>query len=291
MSQARAQALVRAQTIEEREYERWLGGIAERKRRVARLRAELEALQRVLARFEAACHAHVGDLLIELRRLRHDIAAYERRLARLREDPTHDPTLDELADEHDPTFDPAWADGATAGGGEGTGWTAADEEFMPRRTAKTEAEIKRLYLALAKRCHPDHGRTGEERRRREDLMQRINAAFRDRNLADLQVLAREAEGADPAFADRPPRERLAWARQEVAWLDAELEELRVELVTLRRSELHRRWRRYEAGHPVLERLEDDLQSRLKTEGARRDELVAAYREAQDRHLRAASAVR
>ena len=115
-------------------------------------------------------------------------------------------------------------------------------------------------------------------------MQRINFAFRDRDKAGLQALAREAEGTDPAFEERPPREKLAWARQEVAWLDAELEDVRAELAELRASETHRRWRRHEAGEPVLAALEDDLERRLVAEGRRLDELIAACRETEaERH--------
>ena len=283
-----SQAIVRAQSLEEREYERWLVGIAERRRRIGRLRAELDALKRTLERFEAACHARVGDLLVELRRLRGAIADHERRLRRLRDEPGPDPARDEAFDEG-PEASSWWTDGAT----EADTWEEAArqvEEFVPRRTAKAEAEIKRLYIELAKRCHPDHGRTDDERQRREALMLRVNAAFRDRDLATLRAISREAERTDPTFPDRPPRERLAWARQEVAWLDAELESLRADLVGLRASEVHRRWRRHQAGEPVLERLEDDLQARLAAEGRRLDELIATFRAAQAERRRSPSAV-
>jgi len=280
-----SQAIVRAQTLEEREYERWQVGIADRRRRVGRMRAELDALKRALARFETVCHARVGDLLIELRRLRQAITDHERRLRRLGDGPAPDPDWDEVFDAG-PDPSSWWSNGAT----EATTWEDVArqiEEFVPRRTAKTEAEVKRLYIDLAKRCHPDYGRTDEECQRRAALMLRVNAAFRDRDLATLRAIAREAEGTDPTFEDRPPREKLAWARQEVAWLDAELEGLRIDLVELRGSEVHRRWRRHEAGEPVLERLEDDLQARLTADGRRLDELIAAFREAQAEHRRSA----
>ena len=292
-SQTQAHAIVRATSLEEREFERWQVGIADRRRRLARLRVELDALRTALERFEGVVHARVGDLLVELHRLRRAIADHERRLGR----PRVNPTNPSPSDSDDPNADPppGWSDAAWDAATDAGAWeqAAADaaEAFVPRRTAKAEAEIKRLYLDLAKRCHPDHGRTDDERSRREALMQRVNVAFRDRDLPTLLALSREAEGTDPRFEDRPAREKLAWARQEVAWLDAELDDLRVELQELRAGELHRRWRRHEAGDPVLDRLEDDLQTRIIAEGARLDHLIAAYREAQADAARNASVAR
>ncbi len=284
-----SQTLVHSQTTEEREYERWRVGIADRRRRVAELRAVLDELKRALERFEAACQARVGDLLIELRRLRHAIADHERRLDDLRDEPDREATPFETNDEAAPSS--WWAAGATGPGGWGragqdAGQPETEAPLKVRPDRETRAELKRLYVDLAKRCHPDHARTDEERRRREALMPRVNAAFRDRDLTVLRTLWREAEAADPAFDARPLRDRLVWVRQEVAWLDAELADLRAEITILRHSEAHRRWRRHEAGEPVLDRLEDDLEAKLVAEGARLDALVAAYRQALGQHRRA-----
>ena len=119
-------------------------------------------------------------------------------------------------------------------------------------------------------------------------MQRVNEAFRARDLAALRALAREAEAADPGFAARPAGERLAWARAELARLDEVLAELRGELGQLRAGEVHRLWRRHEAGEPVLDALEDDLQTRLAAEGRRLDRVIAAYRAARDERRRVAA---
>src|SRR5262249_59318751 len=86
------QAVVRVQTPEEREYSRYLAEIEARKRRVAVLSAELQALKLDLTRFEAEYHARVGTLFVELDRLRLAIDEYERRISRLQADPTADPT-------------------------------------------------------------------------------------------------------------------------------------------------------------------------------------------------------
>ena len=286
MSQSRA--IVRSQTPEEREYERRLAQIASRKRRVAESQAELDGLKAALARFDATCHARVGDLLAELRRVGGAIADYERRLARLRGEPESDP--DEFAADEEEPGPFAWRDDEPEAGGART-----DQEHMPRRRpprldGEDKAEVKRLYRDLAKRCHPDFAQDDAERRRREDLMLRVNAAFRDRDLVALRALHREAEADDPAFATRPARERLAWAIAEVARLDERLAELKAEATLLRASDVHRLWRRYVAGEPVLDALEDDLEKRIAAEGRRLDRLIAVYRRTLDDRQRTRQAM-
>ena len=272
-TEATPQAIVRAQPPEEREYEHRLTQIAERKRRIAELQADVEALKRALGRFEALCHTRIGDLLAELRRIERAVADYAGRLERLRS-AGEDPSGDAGAEDPEPF---AWREDG-----------AADARREPPRRKPLwrldqadEAEAKRLYRDLAKRCHPDYAQTDEERRRREALMQRVNEAYRARDVVALRALHREAEADDPAFATRPVRERLAWALAELARLDTLLGELKADLAVLRESEAHRLCRRHEAGEPVLEALEDNLETRLASEGRRLDRLIAAYRHALD----------
>ena len=280
-------AIVRAQTPEEREYERCWAAVAERKRRVAQVQVELKTLKLALSRFEAACHARVGDLLAELRRIQRAFADYERRLTRLR-DPDGDPAdLDGDDGEPDPF---AWDDDGAWVGQERSahGHVPRRKPARPRLDKDAEAEAKRLYRDLAKRCHPDFAQTDEERRRREAVMLLVNEAYRARDLAALRALWREAETDDPAFAQRPLAERLAWVREELARLDALLAELKAELGALRGSEAFRLWRRHEAGEAVIDALEDDLEARLAADGKRLDDLIATYRHVLDDRQRPAA---
>lgn len=276
---AAPRALVRAQTAEEREYERRLRQIAARQRRLDALRSEVASLAEALGRFEAACNARVGDLVGELRRVRRAVAEYEERLGRLRF--ATDATAAVIAAEEEPgPF--AGEEGEPPADFAGAADPPADPPKPPRLDEPAEAELKRLYFDLAKRCHPDFARDDAERRRREALMARVNEAFRARDLAALAALGREADAADPEFGARPARERLAWALAEVRRLDDLLAELKEEAAGLRRGELHRLWRRYEErGSRVLDALEDDLEARLAVEGRRLDRLIAAYRRALD----------
>ena len=85
-----------------------------------------------------------------------------------------------------------------------------------RRWLATEAvEAKRLYIELAKRLHPDLARDDDDRQRRERIMQRVNEAFRLRDLPGLRAIHLESIAEDPRWAERPVTDRLAWAEAEL----------------------------------------------------------------------------
>lgn len=271
-----SRSIVRTQTPEEREYGRFLAEVEARKHRAADLQAELEALKTALSRFEAEYHARVGTLFVELDRARLAADGYERRIAALQGDPSADPNRveeavrDEFAgrceevrreEEENRRYERAFK----------------RERERPRLDVAAEDEVARLYRELARRHHPDLARTEEERRRREPLMRRVNAAFRDRDLAALRALEPEAEADDPAFEARSLGEKLVWAIREVARLGGVVEELEAELVAVRASETHQLWRRQEAGEQVIEALEMDLREELGGVRDRLAELIATYR--------------
>ena len=274
---AASRAVVSALSSEERDYERCRAEIAERRRRLAELQAELSPLKASLDRFAALCQARLGDLMGELRRVSRAIADYERRLERLRADPA-----EVVAGRDDEEPDPFawWADEAT-GEAKGRERSSPGRPRRRRLTGDDTAEAKRLYLDLAKRCHPDLATTAEERREREALMQRVNEAFRDRDLPALRAIYQESEATDPAFALRSMRERLAWARAELARLGENVAELRSQITLLRASEAYGLWRRHQGGESIFETLEDDLEARVVAERKRLDGLIAAHRQLVD----------
>ena len=269
-------SVVRMQTPEEQEYDRYLRQIEERKQRASELQVELETLKIALGRFEAEYHARVGTLFVELDRVRLAIDEYERRIERLTAQPDADPSEvereinDEFAsrreevrteDEETRRYEQAHR----------------EEQTRPRLDATSEDEAKRLYRELAKRFHPDLARTEEERSQRDRTMQRINAAFRHRDLNALRSIMLEEEIADPAFDARSIGEKLVWAIREVARLDEVISGLVADLDRCRESETRRLWVRQEQGEQVVERLEADLAAQLAVERDRLAALIGTYR--------------
>jgi hypothetical protein len=274
--------LVRALPPAEQLYQRQLVTIGERRRDLAHLERDLETLRDAITGFEALAQARLGELFAELRRLEGETADYSHRLARLRA-ALDARALDEL-DLDDLDEDEDFPAGVPLGRASGRG--APRGPHVPaaaRRWLATEAaEAKRLYIELAKQLHPDLAKDDEDRQRREAIMQRVNEAFRLRDLAGLRAVHLESIAADPNWAERPVTDRLAWAEAELRRLDVALEETRLALARLRGGELFRLYKRYESGDPVFADLRKRIEERIGTEDRRLERMKTSYRRLVDR---------
>ena len=272
-----SESLVHAQPPEEREYDRYLGEVEVRKRRAAELRAELESLKHALGRFEIEYHARVGSLFVELDRVRVSIEEYERRIALLQSNANADPATveQEVGAEFAHRREEVHAEEEEA---RRFKQAYREEQELPRLATNDEVEIKRLYRDLAKSHHPDLAQTEEDRRRREVTMQRVNAAFRSRDLDALRAILQEAEADDPGFEARPLGEKLIWAIREVARLDGVIADLEAQIANLLASDTFSLWSRAETGEPVIAALETDLQTEIRATRERLAVLVTTYRQ-------------
>jgi hypothetical protein len=279
--------LVRALPPAEQQYQRYLLAIGDRRRELATLERDLTGLREAITGFEALAQSRLGELFVELRRLESATSDYSHRLARLRA------ALDARALE-ELDLDDLEEDDLESSLGSASGRARSRRPHVPaaaRRWLATEAaEAKRLYIELAKRLHPDLARTDDERRRREAIMQRVNEAFRQRDLAGLRAIHQESIADDPAWAERSVTERLSWAETEIRRLDTALEEVRLALSRLRGGELFRLYTRYESGEPVFADLKVRIEEKIRTEDRRLERMKHSYGRMVDR-WRAAEAAR
>jgi hypothetical protein len=274
--------IVRALPPAERLYQRHLFTIGERRRDLAALERDLAALREGVTSFEALAQCRLGELFAELRQLEGEVADYSHRLARLRA--ALDAQMLDQLDPEDLAEDEAYLSDASYGSlGSRTRARRPHVPEATRRWLATEAaEAKRLYLDLAKRLHPDLARDDEDRQQRERIMQRVNEAFRLRDLAGLRTVHLESIAADPRWAERPVTDRLDWAEAELRRLDVALEEARLALARLRGGELYRLYTRYEAGEPVFADLRTKVEARIGMESRRLDRMKTSYRRLVDR---------
>jgi hypothetical protein len=266
--------------------------IETRKRRITDLQSERDGLELALSRFAVQLKGRVGNLRTELNRVRLQVQEYRRRIERLKDDESIDAATleEEVAAEFAEREEQARAQ-EEAAGREGTRVERARRSN--RLDAESEAEILRIYRELAKRFHPDLARSDNERKRRANLMLRINVAYSERDLLALQTIAREAESIDPAFAVLTSKERLTWARRVIARLDGQIQELEGQLGLLQRSETYSLWKSPETSQQSLEDLEARVRQRLTRERDRLDEAILDYNRILRRRRmpRAASAAR
>ena len=281
--------IIRALPPAEQLYQKHLITIGERRQNLAKLERDLVALRDAVTGFEALAQARLGEMFAELRRLEGSTADFSHRVARLRAAlDTRD--LDELdLEEHDLDDEEDLLAGAAFGASGARGIPRGPHvPDAARRWLATEAaEAKRLYIDLAKRLHPDLARDDEDRQRRERIMQRVNEAFRLRDLAGLRAVHLDSIAEDPGWSERPVTDRLAWAEEELRRLDVALEEVRRALARLRGGELFRLYTRYEAGEPVFADLRIRIEERIGTENRRLDHLKSSYKRLVDRWRKAA----
>ena len=283
--------IVRALPPAEQLYQKHLATIAERRSALANLERDLVALRDAVTGFEALAQAHLGDLFAELRRLEGATADYSHRLARLRAaleslEP-EDLDLDGLDLEEE---EEVLAQASFAASGARTSPRGPHAPAATRRWLATEAaEAKRLYIDLAKRLHPDLAQDDDDRQRRERVMQRVNEAFRLRDLAELRAVQLESIADDPGWSERPVTDRLAWAEEELRRLDVALEETPLALARLRGGELFRLFTRYESGDPVFNDLQTRIETRIVTENRRLERMKGSYSRLVDRWRKTAVA--
>lgn len=273
--------LVRALPPAEQQYQRYLLAIGDRRRELATLERDLANLRDAITGFEALAQSRLGELFVALRGLESATADYSHRLARLRA------ALDAKAlEDLDLGLEDLEDDDLDAALGSPSGRAGSRRPHIPaaaRRWLATEAaEAKRLYIELAKRLHPDLARTDDDRRRREAIMQRVNEAFRQRDLAGLRAIHQESLADDPTWTERSVLERLDWAETEIRRLDAALEEVRLALSRLRGGELFRLYTRYESGEPVFADLKVRIEEKIRSEDRRLERMKLSYGRMVDR---------
>ena len=268
-------AIVAAPTQESRDYARLLVEVEVRKRQIARLQAERSMLEQALSTFAVELKARVGGLRSELKHVRLQLAEYRRRIERLKGDDFIDPaTVErEVAEEF---AERIRAEQASEEASQREG-TPIDRPIRRRRIdADSEAEITRIYRALAKRFHPDLAKNEKERRRRAEFMLRVNGAYTDRDLLALQTIAKEAEAAEPGLPGLTAAERVLWANRVIARLDGQIGDLQAQLNLLHQSETYALWHSPDSSQQSLVDLEARVRERLTRERDRLDEAIIDY---------------
>ncbi|MFE0699446.1 hypothetical protein [Streptomyces sp. NPDC058872] len=91
-----------------------------------------------------------------------------------------------------------------------------DRPVQPPKRVRPSEEARKLYRELARKAHPDLAREEDERRRREEFITRVNAAYARGDEALLRELSAEWEAGPVPVAERLSESEELYARLE--WL-------------------------------------------------------------------------
>ncbi len=91
-----------------------------------------------------------------------------------------------------------------------------ERPVRPPQRVRPSEEVRRLYRELARKAHPDLAREEDERRRREEFITRVNAAYARGDETLLRELAEEWEAGPVPAEERLSESEELYARLE--WL-------------------------------------------------------------------------
>lgn len=145
-----------------------------------------------------------------------------------------------------------------------------DRPVQPPKRVRPSDEARKLYRELARKAHPDLAREETERKRREEFITRVNAAYGRGDEALLRELSEEwAAGPAPAAPERSASEEL-YARLE--WLAQRKELLTVVARELEESAIGAMLR---MAPDDPDRLLDEIAEQLLAQVAEREAELAA----------------
>ncbi|MET8247455.1 hypothetical protein ABZV31_25355 [Streptomyces sp. NPDC005202] len=142
-----------------------------------------------------------------------------------------------------------------------------DQPVRPPQRVRPSEEARKLYRELARKAHPDLAQEDHERKRREEFITRVNAAYARGDEDELRELAAEWAAGPKPKKQGPSRSEELYARLE--WLAQ-----RKELLTLVAKELE------ESAIASMLRLAPDDPDRLLDEIAEQLRNEVAEREAE-----------
>jgi hypothetical protein len=118
-----------------------------------------------------------------------------------------------------------------------------EELILPTDVPRDKAAEKRLYRELAKRFHPDLGKTTVETAYRTEMMSAVNTAYSGGDVQSLYDLAGELDPAESAWLSQIPSKQMRRLRHQILRCQQGRRKARRRLNTLRQENTARLWKK------------------------------------------------
>ncbi len=260
--------LVHINSNEEKEINRLIQAIEEKRGQVEELTVAKEHLKAEVDLFQHRYNAQIGHFYLELDKVDLETKEYRLRLQLRREDVSED----EIETRVESCFRENRAR-INACETEKEGEQKSEKNELPDKEAKF---LQNLYRKLAKRFHPDKAEHPEEQNRREQLMPLINRAYHEQ---DIQILERLSIGEtdfaiDTEHTTAEKRKRL---QAELRGLNRATAELRSEINRVKAGRTYRLKEQVESaeksGTDLLTTLAADLKRKVQSSRAQLERLM------------------
>ena len=254
--------LVYINSKEEKEINRLLQTIEEKREQVEELTVTMENLKAEVDLFQHRYNAHVGRYYLELDEVDLETKEYRLRLQLRREDISED----EIEARVESCFRENRAR-INAANEQSESEKGSESNDLPDEEAKY---LQTLYRKLAKRFHPDKSEDTDEQNRRLQLMPLINQAYKEN---DLQILERLSFGETEATlqSEEPIAEKMERLHNELRSLNRVTSELRSDINRVKAGRTYQLKQQVETaekkGNDLLTTLAADIKRKVQASHA------------------------
>ncbi len=247
---------------------------------------EIEDLKIEMGLFLGEYNSKVGDLYVELDRVKLQILEYE-----LRKKIAESAELDESGKDIEEEVSEAFAnerEKIEQMENEASESSKKREENIEREKHRSgldeniAGEIKKIYRELASKFHPGRAKDEESKLKNQEVMKKINVAYEEGDLETLKKYRRQADEEEKVERETPEEnfERLKSEYKDVLKL---VEKLQPELQNLKESDTYKLKERVkeakELGKDVLAELVEKLKGEIEENQAILQGRIAEYEEA------------
>jgi len=263
--------LVYINSNKEKEINRLLQAIEEKKGLVEELTVSKENLKAEVDLFQHRYNAHVGRYYLELEQVELETKEYRLRL-QLRHEDVNDKDIEERVES-------CFRENRSRISTEEVNKEVeqeTDKIELPKKEAKY---LQTLYRKLAKRFHPDKAEQTKERKRREQIMPLINRAY---NEQDVKILERLSFGDTDEYLESEGTiaDKTASLQKELRHLNRATSEIRSEINRLKVGRTYQLKLQVEnaekSGKDLLSTLAADLKRKIQSSRGQLTRLIKMW---------------
>jgi len=266
----------------EEEIKYWEKRLAEKEEEAADLSFQVQDLKIKLDLFLGEYNSRVGKLYVELDRIKLKIKEYRYRIKTVYGKEISEEELKSVEEDLKETFSEQRQriKNLEEEAAESTNDYRSHIEEKKPIEKKDEEELKKLFRKLAYKYHPDRAKDEQNRQKYQDIMSKINEAYKNGDLATLRKYMKQAE-REEKIAKETPSEKLTRLKGEFKDTLGIITKLREGLEDLKVSETYKLRKKVNTakkdGRDLLQKLANGLKREIEENQEILNELVIQYK--------------